>query len=176
MLIRKFCPRQHHYLSSYNHAPDRYLPDQISEIAKSASVTFTFKSVKAFHCKIAAVMNDPKGIFSVEMNNNLILMKFSPMISDELNVDLLFESEKHYDININISLWTGSQSVSIFLQSSTSITSEFLDEYCFACKSENSLQPIQIQVREPSSTSLSGFDCNVEFDIKNDHAMEGSFL
>jgi hypothetical protein len=145
-------------------------------MAKSASVTFTFKSVTAFHCKIAAVLSDPKGIFSVEINNNLILIKFSPLISDELNVDLLFESEKHYDININISLWTGSQPISIFLQSSTSITSEFLDQYCFACRSESSLQPIQIQVREPSSTSLSGFDCNVEFNIKYDHAMEGSFL
>ena len=137
---------------------------------------FTFKSAQSIHCRIASVIGDSQGIFSVEMNNYLLLIKHSPLISDELNVDVLFESDKHYELKINISLFVPSQTVSIFLQSSGSVTSDFLVQCCFACKSESSLQPIQIQVLEPSAICLRGFDCNVEFNVKPDQAMEGSFL
>ena len=137
---------------------------------------FTFKSAQSIHCRIASLIGDSKGIFSVEMNNYLLLIKHSPLISDELNVDVLFESDKHYELKINISLFVPSQTVSIFLQSSGSVSSVVLAQCCFACKSESSLQPIQIQVLEPSTVCLRGFDCNVEFNVKPDQAMEGSFL
>jgi hypothetical protein len=128
------------------------------------------------HFKIVAIIGYSKGIFSVEVNKQLMFMKLSPLISDELHVDLLFESQKHYDIKINISLSLPYQTSSIFLQSSASISSEILEQSCFACTSESSSRPIHIQVVESAAPLLSSFDCNVQFITKYDHAMEGSSL
>ena len=137
---------------------------------------FTFKYAQSMHFKIVAIIGYSKGIFSVEVNKQLMLMKLSPLISDELHIDLLFESQKHYDIKINISLSLPYQPSSIFLQSSSSISSEILEQSCFACTSESSPRPIHIQVVEPAAPSLRSFHCTVQFIIKYDHVTEGSSL
>lgn len=139
-------------------------------------MTFTFKYAQSMHFKIVAIIGYSKGIFSVEVNKQLMFMKLSLLISDELHIDLLFESQKHYDIKINISLSLPYQKSSIFLQSSANVSSEILEQSCFACTSESSPRPIPIQVVESAVPSLSSFDCNVQFITKYDHVMEGSSL
>jgi hypothetical protein len=118
------------------------------------------------HCKIVAVFGNSKSVFSVAINDRKQIAKFSPLISDELNVGVLFDKGRHYDVQINISLSTPTQPVSIFLQSSAA-SIEILDQSCFACKSESILQPVQIQVNDPPATFLNSFDCSVQFNSKS---------
>jgi hypothetical protein len=157
-----------------NNARCRYLPEDIAEIAKSASVMFTLKSEQSIHSKITAVLGQSNSVFSVVINDRKRLVKHAPLIFDELNVDMLFEKGKHYDIQINISLSTTSQPYSIFFQSS-STSLEILDQYCFACKRQSSFPPIQVQVHDPPATYLSSFNCNVQFNSKYSY-FEGSTL
>ncbi len=151
----------------------RYIPDDIAEIAKSASVMFTFRSEQSIHCKIVGVIGYLQSIFSVVINDRKLLTKFAPLIFDELNIDALFDSGRHYDIQIKFSLPSPSQPVSILMQFSDT-SSQNLDQSSFACNSESSLRPIPIQVYDPPSTYLSSFNCSVQPNSK--YGVEALFL
>jgi hypothetical protein len=170
MFTRKCFP---HRCDSLSNVRCRYLPEDIADIAKSASIIFTFRSEQSVHCKIAAVIGCSKCAFSVVINDRKHLVKFAPLILEELNVDVLFENGRHYDVQINISLPAPSQSVSIFLQSSAA-SFENLEQSCFACKSKSSLQPMDLKVHLPPAIYTSSFDCSVQFSSKNDHFQTSS--
>ena len=153
----------------------RYVPDDIAEIAKSASVIFTFRSEQSIHCKVVGVIGHSQSVFSVVINDRKLLTKFAPLIFDELNIDALFDSGRHYNIQIKMSLQSQSQPVSILMQFNDTLL-ENLDQSCFACNSESSLRPIQIRVHDPPSTYLSNFNCSVQINSKYGHIVEGSSL
>lgn len=144
----------------FNHSR-RYVPDDILEIAKSASVIFTFNFAQSIHCKIVAVVGDSSSPFSIEINDQLYLFKRVPLIQDELNLDIFLESGVHYDIQINISISLLSEPISIFLQSSA-ISSEILYQSCFACKNLSSRNPFLVAVQLSPAFYLKQFDCKIE--------------
>jgi hypothetical protein len=148
------------------------------EIAKSASISFIFRTADySCHCKFAAVMSDLKSFLSVVVNDRILLMKFAPLIQNELNADLFLESGQHYDVQINISLTGPSQRVSIYLQSSSGASQNF-EQASFACGSESSLRPLQILIQnnQPPATYTTSFDCNIELNTKYGYLVEGSSL
>jgi hypothetical protein len=153
----------------------RYVPDDILEMAKSTSVTFTFNYAESIHCKIVAVIGDSKSHFSIEINDRLHLIKLVPLIQDELNLDIFFFSGVHYDIQINMSLSVHSETMSIFLQSSA-ISSEILHQSCFACKNSSSLGPVHVGVQHSSASYLKEFDCKIELNTNQVNAIEDPFL
>jgi hypothetical protein len=161
-------------LLRFNHSC-RYIPDDILEIAKSTSVMFTFNFAQSIHCKIVAVIGDSKSHFSIEINDQLHLIKLVPLIQDELNLDMFFESGVHYDIQMNMSISFVSETISIFLQSSA-VSSEVLDQSCFACKNLSSLRPIQVDVQHSPASYLSKFDCKIELNTNQVNAIDESFL
>ena len=120
-----------------------------------------------------AVFADLPSVFSVVVNDRLLLMKFTPVSQNELNADLFLNSGQHYDVRINISLTGPSQSVSLYLQSSAG---QNIEQDSFACRSESYLRPIQIQINQPPVTNLTGFDCNIELTTKYGYLVEGSSL
>jgi hypothetical protein len=120
-----------------------------------------------------AVFADLPSVFSVVVNDRLLLMKFTPVSQNELNADLFLNSGQHYDVRINISLTAPSQSVSLYLQSSAG---QNIEQDSFACRSESYLRPIQIQINQPPVTYLTGFDCNIELNTKYGYLVEGSSL
>jgi hypothetical protein len=136
---------------------------------------FTFNFAQSIHCKIVAVIDDSKRHFSIEINDQLHLIKLVPLIQNELNLDIFFENGVHYDIQINMSLSFVSEAISIFLQSSA-ISSEILDQSCFACKNLSSLRPIQVDVQHSSASYLNKFDCKIELNTNQVNAIDESFL